>query len=83
MSEPTFWGLAQEWRKQATEPGDILQQLELTACAVQLENLLSETAAQWKQNAQDYGQRTKRENEIAWAVTEAHCADLGVPKEVK
>lgn len=47
----------------------------------QVEQWARERAAQWTQNAQDYGQRNRRENEIAWSITEAHVVDLGVPEE--
>ena len=82
VSDQTLWELAQKWRKLSetlvAEPG-VLTTYEL--CASQAEQWARERAAQWTQNAQDYGQRNQRENEIAWAVTEAHVDDLGVPEE--
>jgi len=71
----TFWQLAQSWphRKQFGICVD-----KCHRC--QFERLLREKEAQWLQNAQDAGQRTERENEVAWSVTMAHVHDLGVPE---
>lgn len=81
----TFWQLAQSWshdfeiyRRKRSEAAKERHSPRCRRC--QLEKLLREKEAQWLQNAQDAGQRTERENEVAWSVTMAHIHDLGVPE---
>ena len=90
MSDQTLWELAQEIGRQhdagfVTDANGQSRPAEAgIAFAIaqrMVEQWARERAAQWTQNAQDYGQRNRRENEIAWAITEDHVDDLGVPKE--